>query len=66
MKVLYIVFNMIYSYFSRSRRGSDRIVIGFTTTCGIPAYHHARQRCELESRSLRDELDTTLCDEVCQ
>ena len=64
VKVLYIVFNMIFSYFSRNR--CDRILFGFTTTCGIRAYHHVRQRCEFESRSWRDVLDTTLCDKVCQ
>ena len=24
----------------RGRRGSDRMVVGFTTTCAISAYHH--------------------------
>jgi len=38
--------------------------IGFTTTYAISAYHH--YRCELESRSGRGVLDTTLCDKVCQ
>ena len=46
------------------RHGSDRMVVGFTTTYAISAYHH--ERCVFESRSWRDELDTTLCDEVCQ
>ena len=26
---------------NRGRRGGDRIVVGFTTTCAISAYHHA-------------------------
>jgi len=25
---------------SRGRRGRDRMVVGFTTTCAIRAYHH--------------------------
>jgi hypothetical protein len=25
---------------SRGRRGRDRMVVGFTTTCAIGAYHH--------------------------
>jgi hypothetical protein len=24
----------------RVRRGRDRLVVGFTTTCAISAYHH--------------------------
>jgi hypothetical protein len=38
--------------------------IGFTTTCAISAYHH--WSFELEPRSSRCELDTTLCDKVYQ
>jgi len=33
----------------RGRRGHDHIVVGFTTTCAISAYHH--WSCEFESRS---------------
>ena len=40
------------------------MVVAFTTTYGISAYHH--QRCEFEYRSWRGVLDTTLCDKVCQ
>ena len=32
-----------------SRRGRDRMVVWFTTTHAISAYHHSR--CEFESRS---------------
>ena len=32
----------------RGCRGSDRMVVGFTTTCAISAYHHSC--CEFESR----------------
>ena len=48
----------------RGRRARDRMVVGFTTTCVISAYHHYSY--ELEHRSWRGELDTTLCDKVCQ
>jgi len=47
-----------------SRRGRDRMVVGFTTTCAISAYHH--WSCEFEPRSWRDVLDTKLCDKICQ
>ena len=40
----------------------DRMIVGFTSTCVISAYHH--QRCEFELSSWRDALDTTLCDRV--
>jgi hypothetical protein len=39
------------------RRGRDRMVVGFTTTCAISAYQ--------QFRSWRNGLDTTLCDKVC-
>ena len=48
----------------QGRRGRNRIVVGFTTTCATSTYHH--QRCEFKSRSWRGEPDTTLCDKVCQ
>ena len=35
---------------TKSRRGRDRMVVGFTTTYAISAYHHW---CEFESRSGR-------------
>jgi hypothetical protein len=41
----------------RGRR--SRMIVGFTTTRAIGAYNY--YRCELESRSWRDVLDTTLC-----
>jgi hypothetical protein len=46
------------------RRGRDRMVVGFTTTCGISACHH--YSCEFEPCSWRGVLNTTLCDIVCQ
>jgi hypothetical protein len=48
----------------RNRRGRDRMIVGFTTTYAIGAYLHTGK--EFESRSLRDVLNTTLCDKVCQ
>ena len=44
--------------------GRDRMIVGFTTTCAISAYHH---NCyEFEPRSWQGVLDTTFCDQVCQ
>jgi hypothetical protein len=40
------------------------MVVGFTTTCAISAYHH--WSCEFEPRLWRVVLNTTLCDKVCQ
>jgi hypothetical protein len=40
------------------------MVVEFTTTCGIVAYHHVS--CELKLHSWRGVLDKTLCDKVCQ
>jgi len=48
----------------RGRRGCDRMVVGFTTTCTISGYHH--YSCDFEPRSWRGVLDTTLCATVCQ
>jgi hypothetical protein len=48
----------------QGRRGRDRMVVGFATTCAISAYH--RYSCEFEPRSWRGVRDITLCDEVYQ
>jgi hypothetical protein len=48
----------------RGRCGRDRMVVGFTTTCAISAYHDLS--CEFEPHSWRGVPDTTLCDKVCQ
>ena len=40
------------------------MVVGFTTTSAIIAYHH--YSCEFEPRSWQGVLDTTLCDKVFQ
>ena len=47
---------------NRDRRGRDRMVVGFTITYAISAYHH--QCRELETRSRRGVLGTTLCNKV--
>ena len=46
----------------RGRR--DRMVVGFTTTCAISAYHALS--CEFEPHSWRGVPVTTLCDQVYQ
>ena len=43
-------------------RGRDRMVVGFTTTYAISAYHH--KSCVFEDHSWQGELDTTLCNNV--
>jgi hypothetical protein len=40
------------------------MVVEFTTTCAIIAYHHLSY--EFEPHSWRGVLDKTLCDKVCQ
>jgi hypothetical protein len=54
--------NHIGRYKCRGRH--DRMVVGFTTTYAISAYHH--WSFPFESCSWRGALDTTLCDKVCQ
>ena len=46
------------------RRGRDRKVVGFSTTCAISVHHI--YGCGFEPRSWRGVLDTVLCDKVCQ
>ena len=48
---------------TRGLCGRDRMVVGFTTTYTICAYHH--KHCEFESHSWQGVLYTTLCDRVC-
>ena len=50
--------------FLGDHRGRDRMVVGFTTTFAISAYHH--KRYEFECHSWRGLLDTLLCNKVCQ
>jgi hypothetical protein len=52
------------TYNKNGRRCRVRMVIGYSTTYEISAYHH--QHCEFEPHSWRGELDTRLCDKVCQ
>jgi hypothetical protein len=59
-KTICLLFPLIY----RDRRGRDRMVVVFTTTYVISAYH--QWSYEFESHSWRCVLDTTLCDKVCQ
>jgi hypothetical protein len=40
------------------------MVVGFTTTYAISAYH--QKGCEFRSHSWRGVYDTTLCSKVCQ
>jgi len=47
----------------RGRRGRDRMVVGFTTTYAIGAYHHWMLWVRIPLR--RGALDTKLCDNVC-
>ena len=58
------IFQLIMFNSWRGRRGRDNMVVGFTTTCAISAYHH--ESCGFEPCSWRGVLDTTLCDEACQ
>ena len=48
----------------RGHRSRDHVVVGFTTTYTLSAYHH--WSCQFEFRSWRGVLDTTLCEKVCQ
>jgi hypothetical protein len=57
-KCKFVICNIITSFYIiwllyrwRGRHGRDRMVVGFTTTCGISAYHH--WCCEFESRTGR-------------
>jgi hypothetical protein len=55
---------MVFKKTIRDHCGRDHMVVGFTTTCAINAYHHLS--CEFEPWSWQGILDTTLCDKVCQ
>jgi hypothetical protein len=56
-KVYFIENNIMVT--DGGRRSRDRMVVGFTTTCAISAYHH--KSCEFMSRCT---LDTTVCDRL--
>jgi hypothetical protein len=49
-----------HSFMRWVRRGHDRMVVGFTTTCAMSAYRH--WSCEFAPLSWWDVLDATLCD----
>jgi hypothetical protein len=53
---------MAISLLYRGLHCRDRMVVGFTTTCAINAYHH--YSFEFEPRSWRGVLNKT-CDKVC-
>ena len=40
IKVFFLVIYYIITLFYGGRRGRDRMVVGFTTTYAISAYHH--------------------------
>ena len=56
--------NKSYDQHNRGHLGRDHMVVGFTTTYKINAYHH--YCCEFESCSWWGVLNTTLCEKVCQ
>jgi len=60
----WLLLNFIKWFCLYCRGRGDRMVVGFTTTCAISAYHH--KSCEFEPRSWQGVLDITLCDKVCQ
>ena len=64
--LFFTIYVLLYSHliFFVGRRGRDRMVVGFTTTYAISAYHH--RSFEFKSCSWRGVLDTTLCGKVCQ
>jgi len=60
----YVIRCQIVKLNHRGRHSRDRMVVGFTITYAINAYHHW---CYVfEPRSWRAVLDTTVCDNVCQ
>jgi hypothetical protein len=61
--LLYTFLNISLSK-REGRRGRDRKVVGFSTTCAISVHHI--YGCGFEPRSWRGVLDTALCDKVCQ
>jgi hypothetical protein len=62
VRTTYIFIDQIYITMNlRGRRGRDPMVVEFTTTYAISAYHHwCWGRISIRSRC------TTLCDKVCQ
>jgi len=62
------IYNSLYIFVTtlakKDRRGRYRMVVEFTTTYAISAYHH--HSWKFVSRLWRGVLDTTLCDKVSQ
>ena len=56
--------NVVYKQLKTKQCRRDIMVVGFTTTYAISAYHH--WSCQFESHSWRVVFDTTSCDKVCQ
>jgi hypothetical protein len=55
MNIIYLYTICVYCIcYHRGRHGRDRMVVGFTTTYAISAYHH--KSCEFRSRSWRGVL----------
>ena len=54
---------LLYYLLRRDRRGRDRMIVKFTTTCALSDYHHLS--CEFEPCSWGGVRNTTLCDKVC-
>jgi hypothetical protein len=62
IKIIYC--NKLNIFFSKGGRlGRDRMAVGFTTICAIGVYHES---CEFKSGSCQGQLNTTLCDKICQ
>ena len=61
--VVFVLASWFDPWSGRGRCDRDHMVVGYTTLSTIYTYHHLR--CEFESCSWQDVLDTTLCDKVC-
>jgi len=58
---IYLSFTLSFKQgYIEERGGRGRMVVGFTTSYAIGAYHH--YSCEFEPCSWQGVLDTTLCD----
>ena len=51
-QLVMVMYNLNRPFIWIGCRGRDRMVVGFTTTCAISAYHH--KSCEFEYRSWLD------------
>ena len=64
MSFILIYIQNVFNAFLRGCCGRDHMVVEFTTTCAISAYHH--WSCEFESLSWQGVLNIILCNKVCQ